>query len=54
MVKPTPDPPIVPLAPDYPLFHHPGCFERADGDIPAACRNAQRPASPKPCDLQRG
>jgi hypothetical protein len=58
MVKPTPDPPIVPLPPDHPLFHYPGVFERVDGDtlaarfaqqradLAAARRNAQMPTPP--------
>ena len=54
MVKPTPDPPTVPLPRNDLLFHYPGVFERADGDILAALRNAQRPALPKPRDLQWG
>lgn len=56
MVKPTPNPPIVPLPPDHPLFHYPGAFERVDGDtlaarfaqqrveMAAARRNVQMPA----------
>jgi len=54
MVKPTPDPPIVPLPPDQPLFHYPGVSERVDGHTVAARRNAQLPALLKPCCLQVG
>lgn len=54
MVKPTPDPPIVLLPPDYSRFHWPGVFERVDSEVLVAWCNAQRPAPLKPCDLQRG
>lgn len=49
MVKPTPDPPIVPLPPDQALFHHPDVFEHVDGHTVATRCNAQMPAPPKPC-----
>ena len=42
MVKPTPDPPIVPLPPDHPLLHYPGVFECVDGDTLAARFEQQR------------
>lgn len=54
MVKPTPDLPIVLLPPDYSRFHWLGVFERVDSEALAARCNAQNPAPPKPCDLQRG
>jgi len=49
MVKPTPDPPIVPLAPDQTLFHYPSVSEHVDGHTVPTRRNAQMPAPPKPC-----
>jgi hypothetical protein len=49
---------MVPLPPDYPLFHYPGVFERVGGDtlagrfaqqraeLAAARRNAQMSTTP--------
>ena len=66
MVKPTPDPPIVPLPPDHPLFHYPGVFERVEGDtlaarfaqqradLAAVRRNAQMPTPPPRHEWQSG
>lgn len=54
MVKPTPDPPLVPLPSDQRLFHYPGVFEPVDDHTVATRRNAQMPAPPKPCRWQSG
>ncbi len=54
MVKPTPDPPVVPLPPDQPLFHYPSVSEHVDGHTVATRHNAQMPAPPKPCWWQSG
>ncbi|MBD8825729.1 hypothetical protein [Pseudomonas sp. CFBP 13602] len=58
MVKPTPDPPVVDLPSDHPLFHFPTDFSETDGRVLAerfkrqralmeqARRNAQRESQP--------
>jgi hypothetical protein len=58
MVKPTPDPPIVNLPSDHPLFHFSSDLSETDGDVLAerfrrqralmeqARRNAQRESQP--------
>ncbi|MBD8482780.1 hypothetical protein [Pseudomonas coleopterorum] len=33
MVKPTPDPPVVGLPSDHPLFHFPTDFSETDGRV---------------------
>lgn len=42
MVKPTPDPPVVNLPPDHPLFHFPSDFSETDGNVLAERFRRQR------------